>query len=245
MYWFCHRTCQEHLTVEAHPLTLRATWDAVRANRPLVVLCASSVVLLAGQFTIVGVQAHFAMLALGDSGLLIWMTLALSVSSLVMMPLAPRLSERFGVRAVYLALAVVSAAGVLGVALAPSNAPFVIACFAVQGLGMGPINALMYALAAECVDHGRRTRGTATPGAVYSTFHVARKIAQALGGGLTGVGLGVAGISAATVAFDPGAVRALVWLIAIIPAVLILAGGALILGFHTRHDAVQGSGPRG
>ena len=233
LYWTCYRTCREEVVVEAHPLTLAATWDAVRTNRPLLVLCASSVVLLTGQFTIVGAQAHYAMLALGDSGLLFWMALASGATALVMVPLSPRLAGRFGVRRTYVAMALVSGMGMLGIALAPTSVPWVLACFAVQGLGAAPINALMYALAAECVDHGRRTRGTATPGAVFSTFHVARKVAQALAGGVTGVGLGLAGITAATVAGEASAVAALVWLLAIIPGVLVLVGGAIILGFQT------------
>lgn len=231
LYWVCHRTCEERLPVQTESLTLRATWTAVRTNRPLVVLCASSVILLVGQFTIVGTQAHYAMLALGDSGLLFWMALTSGVASLVMVPLAPRLAGRFGVPHVYVALAGVSAAGTLGIALAPTSVPFVLACFVLQGLGAGPINALMYALAAECVDHGRRARGTATPGAVFAVFHVARKVAQAVAGGLTGIGLGLAGITATTVAGDPDAVSALVWLLALVPGVLIVLGGLVILKF--------------
>lgn len=231
LYWVCFRTCREDVPVEVHPLTLRQTWAAVRSNHPLVVLCASTVVLLTGQFTIVGAQAHYAMLALGDSGLLFWMAAASALASLAMVPMAPRLSARFGVRAAYVGMAAVTAVGALGIALAPTNAPFVIACFAVQGLGAAPINALMYALAAECVDFGRRTRGSATPGAVFATFHVARKIAQAVAGGLVGVGLGLAGISATTASGDPGVVAALVWLIALVPGLLVLLGGAVILKF--------------
>jgi len=231
LYWTCYRTCREDVPVEVHPLTLRQTWEAVRTNRPLLVLCASTLVLLAGQFTIVGAQAHYAMLALGDSGLLFWMALASAVSSLVMVPLAPRLSARFGVRPTYVGMAVVAAVGALGIALAPTSVPFVLACFALQGLGSAPLNALMYTLAADCVDHGRRTRGSATPGAVFATFHVARKLAQAAAGGVVGVGLGLSGIGAATAAGDPHAVSALVVLVAMVPGVLILAGGLAILAF--------------
>ena len=60
------------MPVEVHPLTLRQTWESVRTNRPLLVLCASTLVLLAGQFTIVGAQAHYAMLALGASADQAW-----------------------------------------------------------------------------------------------------------------------------------------------------------------------------
>ena len=50
---------------------------------------------------------------------------------------------------------------------------------------------------------------------------------------MTGVGLGLAGITAATVAGGAPVVAALVWLLAIIPGVLVLVGGAIILGFQT------------
>lgn len=94
------------MPVEVHPLTLRQTWEAVRTNRPLLVLCASTLVV----------------------------------------PLAPRLSARFGVRPTYVGMAVVAAVGALGIALAPTSVPFVMACFALQELGSAPINALMSAL---------------------------------------------------------------------------------------------------
>ncbi|HHU39042.1 MAG TPA: hypothetical protein GXZ45_07175 [Propionibacterium sp.] len=231
LYWTCHRTCHEVVPVDVQPLSLRATWEAVRTNRPLLVLCTSTLAVLAGQFTIVGAQAHYAMLVLGDSGLLFWMSVASAVSALVMVPFAPRLSARIGVRTAYVGMATTMALGALGIALAPTNIPFVLACFVVQGLGAAPINALMYTLAAACVDHGRRTRGTSTPGAVFATFHVSRKVAQAVAGGVTGIGLGLAGVTASTMVGDPRAVPALVLLVSVVPGVLVLVGGALILAF--------------
>ncbi len=231
LYWACYRACHEQVVVETPPLTLRDTWLAVTSNRPLLVLCAASVLVLTGQFTIIGVQAHFAMLALQDSGLLFWLTAATATASVLMVPAAPRLAARWGTVRVFVALAVLSAAGTLGVALGPTHLPFVLACFAVQGMGAAPLDALMYALAAECVDHGRRTHGHATPGAIFSTYQVARKVSQALAGGLAGLGLGLGGITAATVPGDPDAMAALVWLLAIIPGVLIVVGGLAILTF--------------
>jgi len=231
LYWTCYRTCPERVTLPSAPVSLRATWDAVRDNRPLWVLCLSSAVLLTGQFAVVNVQAHYATLVLGDSGLLTWFALAMAATSLVMVPLASRLVGRWGVRRVYVACALVSAGGAAALALAPASVPFAVACFAVQGLGTGALNSLMYALAAECVDHGRRLTGVAVPGAVYSTYQVSRKLAQALAGGLVGWGLGLGGITAATRPGDPAAVTALVWLTALVPAVLVVAGGLVILRF--------------
>lgn len=231
LYWTCYRTCPERVTLPSAPVSLRATWDAVRDNRPLWVLCLSSAVLLTGQFAVVNVQAHYATLVLGDSGLLTWFALAMAATSLVMVPLASRLVGRWGVRRVYVACALVSAGGAAALALAPASVPFAVACFAVQGLGTGALNSLMYALAAECVDHGRRLTGVAVPGAIYSTYQVSRKLAQALAGGLVGWGLGLGGITAATRPGDPAAVTALVWLTALVPAVLVVAGGLVILRF--------------
>lgn len=231
LYWVCYRACPERIAHPAAPVTLRDAWSAVRGNRPLWVLCLSSAILLTGQFAVVNAQAHFATLVLGDSGLLAWFALAMAATSLVMVPLAPRLVARWGVRRAYVAFALVSAAGAAGVALAPTSTPFVVACFAVQGLGSGALNSLMYALAAECVDHGRRTTGVSVPGAVYSTYQVSRKLAQALAGGVVGVGLSVGGITAATLPGDPSATWALVGVTALLPGALVVAGGLVILKF--------------
>jgi len=231
LYATCYRTCPERVPATTETVSLRDTGAAVLANRPLLVLCGSSVVLLTGQFAIVTAQTHYATLVLGDSGVLLLLALATAATSLVMVPLGPRLVARWGLRRVYLACAAVSAVGMAGLAVAPVSVPFVLACFAVQGLGVGVLNALMYALAAECVDHGRRLTGVAVPGAVYSTYQVSRKVAQALAGGLLGWGLGVGGITAATAPGDPAAVTTLVWLTGLVPAVLVVAGGLLILLF--------------
>lgn len=231
LYVVCYRMSVERVPVDPKSVTLRETWAAVRANRPLLILCASSAVLLAGQFGVVGLQAHYTTLVLGNSGSLFLLMLAQTGTSLVMVPLAPKLVKRWDLRRVYLGFAVVSAVGLLGLSLAPANLGFVIGCFAVQGLGGGALNALMYALAAECVDHGRRVTGIATPGAVYSTYQVSRKLAQALAGALAGWGLALGGITAATQPGDPGAVTALVWVMSIVPGLLILLGGLVILAF--------------
>ncbi len=231
LYWTCYRACPERVPQQGASVGLSATWDAVRGNRPLWVLSLSSAVLLTGQFAVVNVQAHYATLVLGDSALLAWFALAMAATSLVMVPLVPRLVGRWGVRRVYLGCAAVSAGGAAALALAPASVGWAVACFAVQGLGTGALNSLMYALAAECVDHGRRLTGVAVPGAVYSTYQVSRKLAQALAGGLVGWGLGVGGITAATRPGDPAAVTALVWLTALVPAVLVVVGGLVIVRF--------------
>jgi len=231
LYWTCYRTCEERVSTPTESVSLRETLSAVLANRPLVVLSASSMVLLIGQFAIMNAQAHYATLVLGDSSLLIWFTAAMAASSLLVMPLAPRLVARWDVRHVYLGFAAVSSLGMAGLALAPTHVGFVLACVAVQGLGSGALNSLMYAMAAECVDHGRRVTGVSLPGAVYSSYQVSRKIAQALAGGLVGWGLGLGGITATTRPGDPDAIAALVWLTGLIPAALVVAGALLILVF--------------
>lgn len=231
LYWACYRTCREAVQTPTESVSLRRTITAVRANRPLGVLFVSSMVLLTGQFAIMNAQAHYATLVLGDSGLLAWFTAAMAASSLLMMPLAPRLVARWDVRRVYLGLAAVSSLGMAGLALAPANVAFVVGCFAVQGLGNGALNSLMYALAAECVDHGWRVTGVSVPGAVFSSYQLSRKIAQALAGGLVGWGLGLGGVTAATPPGDPAAVSVLVWVTGLVPAALVVAGGLLIRFF--------------
>lgn len=234
LYWVCYRMCQEAVQTSTEPVSLAETFAAVRANRPLGVLCLSSMVLLTGQFAVMNAQAHYATLVLGESGLLAWFTAAMAASSLLMMPLAPRLVARWDVRRVYLSLAAVSSLGMAGLTLAPASIPFVVCCFSVQGLGNGALNSLMYALAAECVDHGRRVTGVSVPGAVFSSYQLSRKIAQALAGGLVGWGLGLGGVTPATLPGDPAAVSALVWVTGLVPAALVVSGGLLIRFFPGR-----------
>ena len=54
LYLFCFVACRERIVYDVPRVTLRATVDTVRRNRPLLILCVSNLVFLVGVFSVQG-----------------------------------------------------------------------------------------------------------------------------------------------------------------------------------------------
>jgi hypothetical protein len=96
LHLVCVRYSPERYRVAAAPPTVRETLRALSGNRPLVILCASQLILQTGLFTMVAAQAYYATYVLGDSAALVWIIAATSVATVVTLPILPRLAGRWG-----------------------------------------------------------------------------------------------------------------------------------------------------
>src|SRR6185503_6929499 len=98
-----------------------------------------------------------------------------------------------GKKRAYLVFGIVAIAGGLGVALAPTSTPAIaIVLFGVLGVGLGGVNTLMFALAADTVEYGEWKTGVRIEGQIYSTFSFTRKAGQGIGAAVAAfvIGLG-------------------------------------------------------
>lgn len=63
----------------------------------------------------------------------------------------------------------------------------------INGLGQGLMNAVIWALVSDTIDYQEYTTGQRSEGTVYSSYSLARKLSQAISGGLAGFSLGILG----------------------------------------------------
>jgi glucuronide carrier protein len=69
--------------------------------------------------------------------------------------LVPRAVRAIGKKRAYIGSGVLTALGGLGISLAPASAPAIaMVCFGAVGVGLGGINTLIWALAADTVEYG-------------------------------------------------------------------------------------------
>jgi glucuronide carrier protein len=232
LYVFTFLTTREQVQRAAGAVSLRDAVGMVRENRPLVVLCVSSLLFLTGWFCVQTVGAYYARDVLGDTNYFAVITLVQTVGGLLSALLVPYLVGAMGKKAAYVAFGAVAAAGGIGVAFAPASIPAIpISLFAVFGLGLGVVSTLMWALEADTVEYGEWKSGVRAEGAIYSVFSFTRKLGQAVGGAAAAYTIGFGGYVAAAEEQASSAITAIRVAAGVVPSVLILLAIAVMAAY--------------
>ncbi|GIF00903.1 glucuronide transporter [Paractinoplanes rishiriensis] len=194
LYLWTFFTSREVVQRPAGKVSLGQTLTMMRRNRPLVVLCASTVLCLAGMFSLQTVGVYYARDVLNDASLFIALTVAQNVGMIVSALALPKLIDAVGKKSGFLAGGVIAAAGGVGLALAPGSQAWLgIAAFAVLGVGLGITNTLIFAFQADTVDYGEWRSGVRAEGSSYAVLSFTRKTGQGIGGAFAAYTIGIGG----------------------------------------------------
>lgn len=232
LYLWCFATSREAVQRDVATASLRDTVGMLRHNRPLVMLCASSLLFLTGMFSVSTVAVYYARDVLGNADLYIVMTLVQTVAMIVAAALVPKAVAAFGKKRAYIVSGVVAAAGAVAFAIAPSSTPAIgIACYGVLGVGLGAINALIFALQADTVDYGEWRSGIRAEGASYSVLSFTRKTGQGIGGAAAAYTIGFGGYVSGVATQSDAALTSIRVAAGIVPAVAVAAATAVMLAY--------------
>jgi glucuronide carrier protein len=122
--------------------------------------------------------------------------------------------------------------GALAFALAPASTPVIgIACYGILGLGLGAINALIFALQADTVDYGEWRSGVRAEGASYSVLSFTRKAGQGIGGAAAAYTIGFGGYVSGMTTQSDAALTSIRVAAGIVPAVAVAAATAVMLAY--------------
>lgn len=232
----CVKTSPERYRVTTPPPTLGETFRGLATNRPLLVLCLSHTVVQTGFFTLHGVQAYYATYILGDSGVLTWIIVATAVSTLLTLPVVPRLAARIGKKRTFVIGTLASAAICAWLSVMPPALAVVVGSFLALGLAMNLTNGLMWPFVADVSDYGEWRSGSRSDGGTMAVYFFFRRVSQALAGGLAGWGLALGGFVVGGGVQPESALDAIRWMVGVIPGALAL-GGALIFLLYPLDDA--------
>lgn len=195
--WFV-RNCKEQVYREIDSPSLLQSFKTAGKNKPLIILCVSSLMFLTGMIALGTLSAYYAMYVLGDANYIMWNTLAQTAATFLIASQIPRFVGSIGKRNAYLFLSMFTVAGGAVLAFMPPSVPLIsVFGFFLLGVGIGGVNTVMWALEADTVEYGEWKTGVRTEGTSYALFSFTRKMGQALGGAVAGYGLALAAFNSA------------------------------------------------
>ena len=225
-------TSREAVARDAAPVSLRQSVDAIRHNRPLLLLCLSALVVLTGLFIMQTLQIYYARDVLGSANYAIVLTVLTTGAMFVVSPAIPKIVETAGKKRAYLVAGVVAVAGGAGIALTPPTVPVLpFVFFAVYGVGIAAVQALMWALQADTVEYGEWESGVRTEGTNYAALSFTRKVGQGIGGAVAAYGIGLGGYVAGSARQTPGALDTIRYLTGGASALFIAIGTVIMLAY--------------
>jgi glucuronide carrier protein len=223
-----------------HKIKMSETLAMMRRNKPLVVLCASTLLCLAGMFSLQTVGVYYARDVLNNANLYIVLTVVQNIGMIVSAMLLPSLIGALGKKTAYLLGGLIAVAGGVGLTLAPSDRPWIgIVTFGVLGIGLGLTNTLIFAFQADTVDYGEWRSGVRAEGSSYAVLSFTRKAGQGVGGAVAADTIGIGGYVSGGASQTDAAVTSIRVAAGAVPAGLILAAVAVMLAYPLTEKAFR------
>jgi len=229
LYLFLFKTAKETVYREVDHVSMRQSFETLKHNRPLLMLCGGSLLFLLAMFSQSSVQAYYARDVLGNANFLIILTILSAGAIFAIAPLIPKMVKVFGKKKSFIIFGAIGIVGAVGITLSPPAQPvFAIISFGIMGISIAGVNTLMWALEADTVEYGEWRTGVRTEGITYALFSFTRKLGQALGGAVAGYAIAAGGYSGAVVEQGESALWAIRLSAGLIPAGFMLLAIAVI-----------------
>jgi glucuronide carrier protein len=199
LYFFTALTAKERVVRAVPKVSMRQSFATLKGNKPLLLLCLSSFVLLTGYLSLATVQLYYLRDVLGALQLFAWVSLIQIALTFGLSAVLPRLVRRIGKKRIYLIGAVITVIGGVMVLVAPaSSVAFGFAGLVVSYLGILSASMVLWAIESDTVEYGEWKTGVRSEGITYALFSFTRKSGQALGGALAAYAIAWGGYNAAT-----------------------------------------------
>lgn len=224
-YIVCYRLTTERVAVEkdvdAKDVTLAATFTTIFKSRALLGIISAAIFLLLSQLLITTMNNYIYPDYFGNAGgISIFTLLSTAVMLVVVAPLGVSISRRFGKKEA-------SVAGMLlsGVIFALMyflhlrNMWLFLGLSIIGYLGLGFFNTVIWANITDVIDDQEVVTGHREDGTVYAVYSFARKVGQALAGGVGGWALEIIGYESAAAVQTGAVLNGLYATATIVPAI--------------------------
>jgi glucuronide carrier protein len=240
LYLWCFAASHEAARGRTQSVSARETVAMIRHNRPLVLLCASTLLFLTGMFSISAVAVFYARDVLGNADYYIVMTAFQTVAMVAAAALVPFAVATIGKKLAFVLAAAIAAVAAAGFAFAPASVPALgIVCYGVLGVGFGAINALIFALQADTVEYGEWKSGVRAEGASYAVLSFTRKAAQGVGGAAAAYTIGIGGYVSGAASQSDSAITSIRIAAGVVPAVAVAAAAVVMLAYPLTERAFR------
>lgn len=203
-YLLCYALVRERFAVPPKPKEERSSFGhmigTVLTNRALLGLLVAALLLLVGSLLANGMTAYVWLEYFNNGSLQSIAGLLGIVPSFALILLAPYLANRFGKKETAVVATLISAAAlIVAYFLGLQDQPYVfIVIAAISGFMLAVFNFLVWAFVVDVIDFQEITTGQRDDATVYAVYSWARKLGQAIAGGLAGWALAWIGYQATT-----------------------------------------------
>lgn len=201
-YLLCYSLVRERFTPTIKPKGERASFGhmmgTILTNRALLGLLVAALLLLVGNLLATGMTAYLWLEYFNNGGLQSVAGLAGIIPTFVLILLAPWLATRFGKKETAVVATLIGGVVLIAAFLMQlQDQPIVfIVMFGMSQFMLAIFNFLVWAFVVDVIDHQEITTGERDDATVYAVYSWARKLGQALAGGLGGWALGWIGYRA-------------------------------------------------
>ena len=185
-------------------VSLGETFSALLHNRALVAIIGAAIFLLLSQLITQNLNNYLFADYFKDTRALSLINILSTVPMLLIAPFVIRIIQRYGKKESGMAATFAAGLAYLALFFLKIKNPYVYcAVAAIASLGQGYFNLIIWAYITDVIDYQEVRHHTRDDGTIYAVYSFARKIGQALAGGLGGFALSLIGYdSLATVQAD-------------------------------------------
>ncbi|WHY92968.1 glycoside-pentoside-hexuronide (GPH):cation symporter [Neobacillus cucumis] len=225
-YIACYRLSVERIVMDesAKPkVNFGKTVKGLVKNKPLLWILLSSLIFLVCFMLIGAVNVYLFKDYFGNAHALSMVGLVQSIAVFIGMPMVKPLVAKFGKKEVASA-GVLLAAIVYGVLYLLPNltATQFIAILSIGTFGYGLFNLIIWAFVTDVIDYHEYLTGLREDGTVYSIYSFARKVGQAVAGGVGGAAIAAVGYNPALQAQTQSTLQGLHTLGTLVPGIILL-----------------------
>lgn len=202
-YLLCYALCRERVQAapprEAKRQSFASLAKALAGNRALTAVIGAALLLLLASLLGQGMNMYLFKDYFNSADMLSLVGFAGVLPMLALAPFAAKLSKRFGKKeAGCVGVGVAAAAYLLMWALRLRSVWAYIGLMLVGSVGVGFFNMVIWAFITDVIDYQEVRTGSRDDGTVYAVYSFARKLGQALAGGVVGFALAAIGYVSST-----------------------------------------------
>ena len=249
LLFFCFSQCRERVFMdksETENVKVSDLWMEFVHNRPLRILAFFFITAFAMCSVGNAAGAYYINYNLSGSAaeLSIFMGLG-SIPAFIFMPLIPAIKQRVGKKGmfyIFLVTAIVGMAMLYAISMIPALKEHMILVYIAQFIkstGVIVATGYMWALVPEVISYGEYTHGRRISGIVNALTGIFYKAGMALGGVVPGLVLAFVGFDRDAATQTAFAQQGILWLVAVIPALLLIVAMYIISRYELDDDVID------
>lgn len=246
---FCFTQCRERVVMDksaTEDVKVSDLWMEFVHNRPLRILAFFFITAFAMMAVGNAAGAYYINYNLGGSAeeLSIFMGLG-SIPAFIFMPMIPAIKKMVGKKGmfyIFLITAIVGMAMLYVISVVPALSKHMWMVYVAQFIkstGVIVATGYMWALVPEVISYGEYTHGRRISGIVNALTGIFYKAGMALGGVVPGLVLAFVGFNKDAATQTPFAEQGILWLVAVIPAILLVLAMFIISRYELDDDRID------